>query len=107
MDAGILVPIAAFAMVFGIIFILVRKKERLAMIEKGADPSQFKSDLSGPSSLKWGLFSLGIGLGILVGNILVSTKVMEEEVAYFSMIFLFGGISLIVSHFLARKMEKD
>jgi len=32
---------------------------------------------------------------------------MYEEVACFSMIFLFGGISLLIYHFLAKKMNAD
>jgi hypothetical protein len=29
---------------------------------------------------------------------------MQQEAAYFSMVFLFGGIALVVSFFLEKKM---
>jgi hypothetical protein len=57
--------------------------------------------------LKYGLFLIGIGAGILIGNILTATADFEPEVAYFSMVFLFGGIALVVSYFLARKIERE
>ena len=106
MEAEVFVPIAFFATIFAIIYIVVRKKERLTMIERGADPNIFRNETGSAGTLKWGLFSLGIGLGILAGNILVATTTMGEEVSYFSMIFLFGGISLIINHFLSGKLDK-
>jgi len=41
MLTGILVPISFFALVLGIVYLAIRKKERMAMIEKGIDPSIF------------------------------------------------------------------
>jgi hypothetical protein len=99
-----LIPIAFFALVFGIVFLFVRKKERLALIQKGADATIFESSRQ-PSSLKWGLLLVGIGTGILLGKLLAVYTTLEEEPAFFSMICLFGGIGLIIYHLIAHKFE--
>ncbi|HAQ18903.1 MAG TPA: hypothetical protein DCR40_06660 [Prolixibacteraceae bacterium] len=109
MQVEILIPLAFFALVFGSIYIFVttRNKERLALIEKGASPELFKSKPdanSNFSSFKLGLFLVGISLGILCGYFLAEGG-MEEEPAYFSMIFLFGGIALVTSYFLLKKNQ--
>lgn len=103
----IFVPLAFVALVFGslYIFFTTRNKERLALIEKGADPELFKSKAdvnSGNRTFKTGLFFIGIALGIVAGYFL-SEGGMQEISAYFSMIFLFGGIELVVSHLLQKK----
>ena len=104
MNNEFLIPIAFFAMVFGIVYLFVRKKERLALIQKGADATIFESSKQ-PSSLKWGLLLVGIGAGILLGKVLAVYTTLEEEPAFFSMICLFGGIGLIIYHLIAKKFE--
>jgi hypothetical protein len=110
----ILVPIALFASIFGIVWVAVsaRNKERLALIEKGLDSSIFKQ--LGQThwrygALKFGLLSIGIGIGLVVANILDVNGIMDDEVAYFSMIFIFGGIGLLTYYRLMGKLkpEKD
>jgi hypothetical protein len=107
MEAGIFVPIAFFAMIFGIVYIVVRKKERMLLIQRGADASAFESKKNEIATLKWGLLFLGIGIGILLGRIFAAYTCLGEEASYFSMICLFGGLSLVVYHFIARMMEKQ
>ena len=109
-----LTPIFSLAIIFGAIIILVylgiRKKERMAMLERGLDASVFLApQKKGAPALKYGTLLIGVALGILLGKILAQTEAFmyEEEAAYFSMIFLFGGISLVVSHFLERKFKND
>jgi hypothetical protein len=104
MSTEFLIPIAFFAMVYGIVYLLVRRKERVALIEKGADASIFESSKQ-PSSLKWGLLLVGTGTGILLGKILAVYTTLQEEPAFFSMICLFGGIGLIIYHLIANKFE--
>jgi hypothetical protein len=107
MEAGILVPIAFFTMVFGIVYIVVRKRERMLLIQRGADASAFESKRNETATLKWGLLFLGIGIGILLGRVFAAYTCLGEEASYFSMICLFGGLSLVIYHFLARKMGKQ
>ncbi|RLD62417.1 MAG: hypothetical protein DRI95_13115 [Bacteroidetes bacterium] len=106
---GILVPISLFASIVLILwlFLSIRNKERMALIEKGADANLFKSKSKPFPVLKLGMFITGIGLGILFGNIIAVNTPLEEETAYFSMIFLFAGISLIISHLLEKKTTKS
>jgi len=111
MQVEILVPLSFFALVFGLwyIYVTTRNKERLALIEKGADPGLFKTKsdtFSGYRTFKLGLFLIGIALGILAGYFLAENG-MEEDSAYFSMIFLFGGIALVVSFLLQKKFIKE
>ncbi len=107
MQVEILVPLAFFALVFGSLYVhlTTRNKERLALIEKGASPELFKlknDPNAGYSTFKSGLFLIGIALGIVAGYFLTQSG-MEEEPAYFSMIFLFGGIGLVISFLLQKK----
>ncbi len=107
----ILIPIAFFAVTFGIVYIIVsaRNKERMALITSGADPSLFKSKFkfNQYNIFKWGLFLVGIAAGIIVANLFSEANAMKEEVAYPSMILLFGGLSLIVSYLLRNKLNKE
>lgn len=108
---GILIPIGFFAMIFGIVYLSVtsRNRERMALIERGADPLLFetKKKASSGGIMKVGLFFLGIGFGIVVAYILTSGGGMEEGAAYPAMIFIFGGLALIVSYLWQRKQEKE
>lgn len=102
-----LVPIAFFAMVFGIVYLGIRKKERTLLIQRGLDASAFETKKNVNSNLKWGLLFLGIGIGILLGRVFAAKTCLGEEASYFSMICLFGGLSLVIYHIIARKMEKQ
>jgi len=106
----ILVPLGAFAMVFGIVYLgfTTRNRERMALIERGADPTLFEAKKKATNgTMKSGLFLLGIGLGIVVAYLLTSGGGMEEGAAYPAMIFIFGGLALIVSFLWQRKQEKE
>jgi len=110
MNVEILVPLAFFALIFASLYVhlTTRNKERLALIEKGASPELFKTksdEGSGYGSFKIGLFLIGIATGIVAGYYLNSAG-MDEVAAYFSMIFLFGGIGLVVSFLLQGKFAK-
>jgi hypothetical protein len=107
---GILIPFAFFALVFASLYVYLttRNKERLALIEKGADPALFKQrdeTGTGYSNFKFGLFLIGIALGIIAGYFLNEAG-MDEGPAFFSMIFLFGGIGLVVSFLLQGRFVK-
>jgi hypothetical protein len=99
----LLVSFILFAGIFGIgyVFVMTRHKERMSMLEKGVDASIFVSK-RGSQTLKFGMLSVGIALGILMGYLLKVRFEMEEEAAFLSMVFLFGGISLIINHLLDK-----
>ena len=109
-----LTPVLILTIIFGsivaMVYLGVRKKERMALMEKGLDASMFQTSKNkNAQSLKYGILLIGIALGILMGKILASTEAFrfEEEAAYFSMIFLFGGLGLVIYHFMAKRMKAD
>jgi F0F1-type ATP synthase membrane subunit c/vacuolar-type H+-ATPase subunit K len=105
--------IALFATVFGIMYVFytTRNKERLALIDKGADASLFNTGKDAKGLVNWNKFTLkigmlfvGIGLGVIAGAILESAGVFpSEEAGYFSMILIFGGLSLVLFYLFDRK----
>lgn len=114
--AGILVPIAMFAMIFGIVYLA--KRERLAMIERGMDPRRYKPQSAPFQNLKWGLLLIGAGLGLFLAYVLDNTvfnKLNEMDrdnnvAIYFALIAIFGGLGLFLSYRIEKKeadKEKD
>ena len=105
----ILIPLTMFAGIFGVfyVFLTTRNKERLSMIEKGADASMFMTKKQNKGyTLKFGMLAIGVAIGLLVGSIIAESTNLPEEIGYFSMIFLFGGLALVVNHFLEEKRNK-
>jgi hypothetical protein len=101
--------IAFFATVFGIMYMFytTRNKERLALIDKGADASLFNTGKQPAFSfnkftLKIGMLFVGISIGILAGAILAGIDLFDEGVSYISMIFLFGGLSLVLYYIIDK-----
>jgi predicted MFS family arabinose efflux permease len=109
MNPEIFVPLTVFASLFGIfyVFLVTRNKERLALIEKGADASLFSFKRNKANSLRIGMFIAGIGLGLLLGNVISETTRVKEEIAYFSMAFICGGISLILFYLIERNIKVE
>jgi hypothetical protein len=101
--SDLLMAAIVFAGIYGVIQLFVRRRERMLLIEKGTNSPELKSELPRFSGFKFGLFFIGIGLGILMGNILAATTVIDSEVAYFSMVFLFGGLALVSHHLIEKK----
>lgn len=107
--AGIIVPLALFAMVFGIVYL--SKRERLAMIERGMDPRRYKPQSAPFQNLKWGLLLIGAGLGLFLAYVLDHTlfnKIGDMEdggnvAIYFALIAIFGGSGLFLSYRIEKK----
>lgn len=107
-----ILPIFIVAIVFGFtyatVLLFVRRKERMTLIEKGADASLLVSKSNfNFYALKLGLLFIGVAIGLILGATLVEMTTLNDEAAYFSMIFLFGGIGLVISHFLEKKERKE
>lgn len=105
---GVIISLGFFTLVYGIVHLNIRKKERLMLIQAGLDPETYEKNTK-PSltSVKLGMLLVAVGLGILLANIITKFNVMDSDAAYFSLVFLFGGISLLVSYFLERKQLKE
>lgn len=106
--------ICLFIIIFGIAYLhySTRNKERLALIEKGADASIFGVKRSKETPPVWkililniGLLCMGIGIGIFFASLLVQNG-MNDEVAYPGTIFLVAGISLVSGFFMTKKLIK-
>jgi len=99
--------VCATAMVFGIRY--MSNKEKMAMIERGIDPGISRARQSAPTpflSLKFGLLMVGLGLGILAALFIMMQSTIEEEEAaalFFGLIFIFGGLGLIISYVVEKK----
>ena len=109
----VLIFIAMFASVFGILYMhyTTRNRERLSLIEKGADASMFNTGKERRKitfswnrfTLKVGMLFMGVALGIIIGAILSSAGFLVEGANYTSMIFFFGGLSLVLYYIFDRK----
>jgi|WetSurMetagenome_2_1015567.scaffolds.fasta_scaffold02466_8 hypothetical protein len=112
---GLIGFIAFFATVFGILYVhyTTRNKERMALIEKGADASLFNTGKEGMKgsfswnkfTLKAGMLFMGIALGIIAGAIMSSAGILDEDANYPAMIFFFGGLSLVLFYVIDRKSK--
>jgi len=104
---GIMLPIiitlGAFVMI-GYIRKFVNL-ERMAIIEKGLNPDLFKTERSASGTLRASLLLIGIGIGFLVGYWLDRSFDMEE-VGYFSMLFIMGGLGLGLAYVIEEKKAK-
>jgi hypothetical protein len=104
--ANIITVAIIFTVIYGVLKMLIQRKERLIMVEKGTSMPEIKSGIMTFSTIKYGIFFIGIGLGVLMANILTVSTALDSEVAYFSMIFLFGGVSLIIAHLVEKKKDQ-
>ncbi|NOU45963.1 MAG: hypothetical protein HOO86_02760 [Bacteroidales bacterium] len=111
MDAlqEILIPAIVFSTIYGIFHLFIRRSERITMMEKGLDTSIFYAQNPKPfyNSLKFGMLFIGVGVGILLANILVAVTVIEKEVAYPALIFLFAGIALVLNFVIDKKDKSE
>ena len=102
-----------FGATFGVFYLYfsTRNKERLALIEKGADASLFYSAKKKKThpwlTLKFGMLFVGIAVGTAIGILFTNSfSIYPEELFLFSMIFLFGGLSLVWNFMIERKLSK-
>lgn len=109
--------VAVLAIIFGSIFgvfylyFSTRNKERLALIDKGADASIFNLGKRTGSSWKVVVLNLaflliGVGFGVFIANILDTYSNLDDEAVYPAMIFLMAGVGLYVG-FTQTKKETD
>jgi len=80
-----------------------QSKERIALIEKGIDPTIIfkKEKTAAGDPLFWGLLLLGIGLGSFTGNIVWHQfNGTTESVVVNSLACIGGGIALIIYHLI-------
>lgn len=106
--------IALFIVVFGIFYLYFssRNKERLALIEKGADAEIFFSKQERRKSapvgkviiLNLAMLAMGVGIGIFIGSFIEAYTIIDPEIGYTGSIFLFAGLGLLIGFFLTKKL---
>lgn len=105
-----------FLVVFAIayLFFSTRNKERLALIEKGADASIFVKGKKENAAPFWkvlilnvALLLIGIGVAIFLASILEAVLGVDEDIAYPGTIFLMAGVGLLVGFTMTKKLESE
>jgi len=108
--------VSLFIIIFGIFYLhySTRNKERLALIEKGADASIFFSAKAAQKKsavpiwkiliLNMSVLLMGIGAGIFIGSVLEAYTLIDEGVCYTGSIFLMAGLALFIGFNLSKKL---
>lgn len=104
-----LIPIAMFAMIFGIAFVYLqtRSKERQALIEKNIDASLFfgkKKTSFTLWTLRIGSLLIGFSIGIFLGDF--AMEYYDSHTMYVAPIFFFSGLFWVIEFFVERKLIK-
>ena len=112
---GVMVAITFFIVVFGIVYLFLstRNKERLALIEKGADAGIFiKGKQNGPSFgkviiLNLALLLMGIGIGVFIALLLSAYTRLDHDAIYPATIFTMAGLGLFIGFYMTKKLDKE
>lgn len=116
MGGEVIIVGLVFGSIFGVFYLYfsTRNKERLALIEKGAEASIFVSGGRKTHLPFWKIFIptlalvlVGVGIAIFIGSALVNSLGMDEDVAFPATIFTMAGIGLFVGFTLTKKMDKE
>jgi hypothetical protein len=100
---------------FGWYFYLqARNKERMALIEKNADVSEIYKSREIRFRFPWlklGMIITGAGFGMFMGIFMESIPGLEnishsDGTYMFALIFLFGGIGIIISYFIEKPKNR-
>ena len=110
----IIIPII-FGAIFGVFYLYfsTRNKERLALIEKGADASIFIKGKRHAAPiwkvliLNFALLLMGIGLGIFIASLLETYTTLDSDAVYPATIFLMAGIGLFIGFNLTKNLDKE
>lgn len=104
---------AAVVITFMFLYFSTRHKERMSLIESGRDASIFdettpKRKTSNTSSaLKYGLFFVFIGFGVLMGVFIEETFRMPDASGVIPSILISGGIALLLYYKITKDNEME
>jgi uncharacterized protein DUF6249 len=113
MEPGaVIIPIAFFGVIFGIFYLYLstRNKERLALIEKGADATIFGKGKQHAAPiwkvlvLNLAFLFMGIGLGVFLANLLDTYSNLDSDAVYPAVIFFMAGVGLYVGFTQTKKL---
>ena len=105
--------------IFGSIFAIAylyfstRNKERLALIEKGADASIFvkgKREHTAPIwkvlILNLSLVAMGVGLALFIATLIDNLTDVGGDSMYASIIFFMAGVGLFIGFNMTKNLDK-
>ena len=109
-----LILISFFLLVFGIVylFLSIRNKERLALIEKGVDASIFMKDNRNTATvvriiiLNVALLLMGIGIGVFIAIFLAVNTRLHSPILIPACAFTMAGLGLLIGFYLTKRMDK-
>ena len=113
--AEVLIPISFFLAIFGVVYLYLstRNKERLALIEKGADASIFMSGKKYAAPiwkvliLNLALLLMGIGLGTFLASLLDTFTSLDSDAIYPATIFFLAGVGLFIGFHMTKNLDKE
>ncbi|THV57744.1 hypothetical protein EZV76_14205 [Flagellimonas alvinocaridis] len=115
MGSEVIILPVIFGAVFAIAYLYysTRNKERMALIEKGADASIFFQGKREGKVPFWkiilinvALLFIGIGIAIFMAAFMVYNLGVNEDVAYPGTIFFMAGVGLLAGFAVAKRLEK-
>ncbi len=110
MAEDIIISIAAFALTFGIVYIIfsTRHRERMTMIDKGIDPKIFVKPRNNNHNglITWGFLFVGLGIGFFVANMVDTYTELVNVPVYFGSVLLFGGLGLVAAYMITKGAKK-
>lgn len=110
-----LIVFIIFGSIFAIAYLYfsTRNKERLALIEKGADASIFVRGKQQTAPI-WKVFILniallfmGIGIGVFIASLLDHYSTLDSDAVYPATIFLMAGVGLFVGFNMTKNLDKE
>lgn len=112
MGSEVIIFFILFAVIFGIFYLYIstRNKERMALIEKGADATIFSQGKRHTAPF-WKVFTLnlsmliiGIGFGLFLAEILDKYTALDEA-ALVGVVFMTAGAGLYTGFILTKKLD--
>ncbi len=115
MGSEVIILPVIFGVIFGMFYLYIsaRNRERLALIEKGADATIFYSGKRSVTPvwtvivLNLALLCMGIGLGIFISSIIESTTNLDADMVYPGIIFFMAGAGLLVGYYITKKLSQE
>lgn len=104
-----------FGSIFGVFYLYfsTRNKERLALIEKGADASIFMKGKRYTAPiwkvliLNLALLLMGIGVGAFLASVLDNYTTLNADAIYPSAIFFMAGLGLFLGFNMTKNLDKE
>ena len=86
-------------------FFTTRHKERMAIIEKGADINYPGKESNGYGSLKWGLVLICLGLGLSIGIALDISRGHDGPFFTFPLLVIGAGLGQLLYYRMRKNDE--